>query len=149
MTLSEVVDETGIDATRLVVAEDLAKVLILTTFDRDDYLFDALRAGASGFLLKRTPPEDLLDGIRTIADLLRWVHFGLVTAEELGITSQNVAQAANDNAKNIDIANVRVVESGFGPGWRLPPSPIGLPSSWGSCRPFQGTREEGHEEILC
>ncbi len=42
-----------------------------------------------------------------------------------------------------------MVESGFGPGWRLPPSPIGLPSSWGSCRPFQGTREEGHEEILC
>ena len=42
-----------------------------------------------------------------------------------------------------------MVESGFGPGWRLPPSPIGLPSSWGSCRPFQGTREEGHKEILC
>ena len=40
-------------------------------------------------------------------------------------------------------------KSGFGPGWRLPPSPIGLPSSWGSCRPFQGTREEGHKEILC
>ena len=41
----------GIEATRAIVAEDLAKVLILTTFDRDDYVFDGLQAGASGFLL--------------------------------------------------------------------------------------------------
>ncbi len=54
----------GIEATRQVVAEDLGRVVILTTFDRDDYLFDALRAGAGGFLLKNAGPEHLLEAIR-------------------------------------------------------------------------------------
>ncbi|MDZ5662839.1 response regulator transcription factor [Nocardioides sp. S-58] len=54
----------GIEATRLLVAEDLGRVVIVTTFDRDDYLFDALRAGASGFLLKNAGPEQLLDAVR-------------------------------------------------------------------------------------
>lgn len=58
----------GIEATRAVVAEDLARVLILTTFDRDDYLFDALAAGASGFLLKNAGPEQLVEAIRAVAD---------------------------------------------------------------------------------
>ena len=56
----------GIEATALIVGEDLAKVLILTTFDRDDYLFDALRAGASGFLLKNSDPDDLVDAVRAV-----------------------------------------------------------------------------------
>ncbi|WP_314036080.1 response regulator transcription factor [Dietzia sp. CH92] len=56
----------GIAATEVITGEHLAKVLILTTFDRDDYLFDALRAGASGFLLKNSDPEDLVDGIRAV-----------------------------------------------------------------------------------
>ncbi|WP_253918950.1 response regulator [Dietzia psychralcaliphila] len=56
----------GIEATRLITGEGLAKVLILTTFDRDDYLFDALRAGASGFLLKNSDPDDLVDGVRAV-----------------------------------------------------------------------------------
>ena len=43
------------------------RVLVLTTFEIDDYVYEAVRAGASGFLLKRTPPEDLLDGIRIVA----------------------------------------------------------------------------------
>jgi len=58
----------GIAATQRVVEEDLAKVIILTTFDREDYLFDALAAGASGFLLKNADPEDLVDAIRAVAD---------------------------------------------------------------------------------
>lgn len=57
----------GIEATRHVVAEDLAKVVILTTFDRDDYLFSALRAGASGFLLKNAGPEQMLEAVRAVA----------------------------------------------------------------------------------
>ncbi|HRA46397.1 MAG TPA: response regulator transcription factor [Phycicoccus sp.] len=57
----------GIEATRAIVAEDLAKVLILTTFDRDDYLFDGLEAGASGFLLKNAGPEQLVEAIRAVA----------------------------------------------------------------------------------
>ncbi|PKH43434.1 DNA-binding response regulator, NarL/FixJ family, contains REC and HTH domains [Nocardioides alpinus] len=54
----------GIEATRHLVAEDLGHVVIVTTFDRDDYLFDALEAGASGFLLKNAGPEQLLDAVR-------------------------------------------------------------------------------------
>jgi DNA-binding NarL/FixJ family response regulator len=58
----------GIEATRQVTAApDPPKVLILTTFELDEYVFNALRAGASGFLLKRSPPEQLIDGIRTVA----------------------------------------------------------------------------------
>jgi DNA-binding NarL/FixJ family response regulator len=62
-------DLDGIAATRqLVGAVPEAKVLILTTFEQDDYVFGALRAGASGFLLKRTRPEDLIAAVHTIAD---------------------------------------------------------------------------------
>ncbi len=57
----------GIAATAQIVAEHLGKVVILTTFDRDDYLFDALRAGASGFLLKNADPEHLVEAVRAVA----------------------------------------------------------------------------------
>lgn len=62
----------GITATRKLCkaddsVPDCPKVIILTTFDLDDYIYDALRAGASGFLLKDTPPEDLADAIRVVA----------------------------------------------------------------------------------
>jgi DNA-binding NarL/FixJ family response regulator len=58
----------GIEATRQITAgPDPPKVLILTTFELDEYVFSALRAGASGFLLKRNPPEQLIEGIRTVA----------------------------------------------------------------------------------
>jgi DNA-binding NarL/FixJ family response regulator len=58
----------GIEATRLIVEEGLrSRVLILTTFDLDEYAHAALRAGASGFLLKDALPNDLLSGIRAVA----------------------------------------------------------------------------------
>jgi DNA-binding NarL/FixJ family response regulator len=58
----------GLEATRrIVAANDPPRVLILTTFDHDEYVFDALVAGASGFLLKDVAPEQLLAGIRVIA----------------------------------------------------------------------------------
>ncbi|MFE6050697.1 response regulator [Kitasatospora sp. NPDC056446] len=57
----------GLAATRQVTAEGGVRVLILTTFDLDEYIYGALRAGASGFLLKSTPPEDLLAAIRVVA----------------------------------------------------------------------------------
>ena len=57
----------GIRATRLITESGTARVLVLTTFDVDEYVYAALRAGASGFLLKDTPPADLLAAIRTIA----------------------------------------------------------------------------------
>jgi DNA-binding NarL/FixJ family response regulator len=58
----------GIGATREITEmPDPPRVLILTTFELDEYVFNAIQAGASGFLLKRTPPEQLVEGIRTIA----------------------------------------------------------------------------------
>ncbi|HEY1639460.1 MAG TPA: response regulator transcription factor [Streptosporangiaceae bacterium] len=60
----------GIEATRAITSDPdtaQARVLILTTFDLDDYVYRALRAGASGFLLKDTAPEDMLAAIRTLA----------------------------------------------------------------------------------
>ena len=60
----------GIEATRQITADPqtaAVRVLILTTFDLDEYVFAALRAGASGFLLKDTPPADLLAAIRVVA----------------------------------------------------------------------------------
>jgi DNA-binding NarL/FixJ family response regulator len=62
-------DVDGIEATRRLLGEDgaEAKIVMLTTFDMDEYVYDALRAGASGFLLKDVPPEQLVDGIRAVA----------------------------------------------------------------------------------
>jgi DNA-binding NarL/FixJ family response regulator len=58
----------GIEATREITSvPDPPRVIILTTFELDEYVFNALQAGASGFLLKRTPPEQLIDGIRVVA----------------------------------------------------------------------------------
>jgi DNA-binding NarL/FixJ family response regulator len=57
----------GIQATREITAAGLADVLILTTFDLDDYLFGALRAGAAGFLLKSVEPSALVDAVRRVA----------------------------------------------------------------------------------
>ena len=57
----------GLEATRRITAVTDVKVLILTTFDLDDYVYEALRSGASGFLLKDTPPLELLAAIRVIA----------------------------------------------------------------------------------
>jgi DNA-binding NarL/FixJ family response regulator len=60
----------GIEATRIIKNSDKlsdVKVLILTTFDLDTYVFDALRAGASGFLLKDTEPRDLIDAVKVVA----------------------------------------------------------------------------------
>jgi DNA-binding NarL/FixJ family response regulator len=60
-------DVDGIEATRRIVAADAGKVVILTTFDLDEYVYAALRAGASGFLLKDTRPDDLVTAVRVVA----------------------------------------------------------------------------------
>ena len=78
----------GIEATRQIVAEGLAKVIILTTFDRDDYLFSALEAGASGFLLKNTDPDVLADGVRAVG-----LGHALLAPE---VTKRVIAQLTRD-----------------------------------------------------
>ncbi|MEU8116534.1 response regulator transcription factor [Micromonospora sp. NPDC048947] len=57
----------GLAATGEIVANSDARVIILTTFDLDDYVYDALRAGASGFLVKDTEPAELIHGVRVVA----------------------------------------------------------------------------------
>jgi DNA-binding NarL/FixJ family response regulator len=57
----------GVEATRRLAALGQTRVLILTTFDLDEYLFEAVRAGASGFLLKDVPPDDLVGAVRAVA----------------------------------------------------------------------------------
>jgi RNA polymerase sigma factor (sigma-70 family) len=60
----------GLEATRQIVAlghEETLRILILTTFEQDEYVYEALRAGASGFLLKRTPAADLVAAVRVVA----------------------------------------------------------------------------------
>ena len=62
-------DLDGISATREVLATSAdVKVVVLTTFEQDDYIFEAISAGASGFLLKRTQPEELIAAIHTVAE---------------------------------------------------------------------------------
>jgi DNA-binding NarL/FixJ family response regulator len=61
----------GLEATRRIVAEQskvTTRVLILTTFERDEYIFESLRSGASGFILKNAPSEDLINAIRVVAE---------------------------------------------------------------------------------
>jgi DNA-binding NarL/FixJ family response regulator len=58
----------GLEATRRIVeAEDAPKVLVLTTFEVDEYVFEAMRSGASGFVLKRVPPPELIEAVRIVA----------------------------------------------------------------------------------
>lgn len=57
----------GLKATAQIVSRELARVLVLTTFDLDEYVYEALHAGASGFLLKNAPIADLLHGVRVVA----------------------------------------------------------------------------------
>jgi DNA-binding NarL/FixJ family response regulator len=57
----------GIGATREITGRGTARVLVLTTYDLDEYVYDALQAGASGFLLKDSPPEQVADAIRAVA----------------------------------------------------------------------------------
>ena len=58
----------GVEATRRITAAGATRVVILTTFDLDEYVYDALRAGASGFLLKDAPPEQMIAGVHAAAN---------------------------------------------------------------------------------
>lgn len=92
----------GIRATRLLLdgLDPAPRVLVVTTFENDDYVYDALRAGASGFLLKRTPPEDIVQAIRTVVgsesllfpEAIRALALAHVREQELQPTGLDHAQ---------------------------------------------------------
>ena len=63
----EILQLPSADLAALIEAELDTRVVILTTFERDEYIFEALRLGAAGFLLKNAPPEDLIDAVRIVA----------------------------------------------------------------------------------
>ena len=91
----------GIEATKRLRSEQIsAHIIVLTTFERDDYLFGALAAGASGFLLKNSPPEELLRAIRTVAsgDALLDPAVTRRVIERIGtrLTSSDGASAIDD-----------------------------------------------------
>jgi DNA-binding NarL/FixJ family response regulator len=114
----------GISATRLLVSQAAPPaVLILTTFDADDLVLAALRAGASGFLLKSSPPEDIVRAIATVASGDSWLSpgiakqlIGLVAAgpptddaaieklDQLSPREREVADAVGQGISNQEIA---------------------------------------------
>ncbi len=93
----------GVSATRQVVSEGLADVLVLTTFDLDEYVFGALRAGASGFLLKDTEARGLLEAIRTVAR-----GEGLIAP---AVTRRLIAEFAGATTAPPDTADLAVLDS--------------------------------------
>ena len=97
----------GIEATRRITSEidvdgrdDGPRVIILTTFELDEYVYEAVRAGASGFLLKRTEPEDLLDGIRVVAN-----GDGLVAPSVTRRLMMEFSRATDSGANPADVRN--------------------------------------------
>ncbi|MGW4286770.1 response regulator [Streptomyces sp. NPDC004673] len=84
----------GVSATRRIVAEGLADVLVLTTFDLDEYVFGALRAGAAGFLLKDAEAGELLAAVRTVAR-----GEGVVAP---AVTRRLIAEFAGQSARTAD-----------------------------------------------
>ncbi|WP_423462701.1 response regulator [Promicromonospora sp. MS192] len=117
----------GIEATRRIVAEDLAKVLVLTTFDHDEYVFDGLAAGASGFLLKNSDAEHLVDAVRTVA-----AGHALLAPQ---ITRRVIEQMVAGERQPADGSAVPGGSPGGGPGGSPGGGPVGTAYAGGPARP--------------
>ena len=109
----------GIEATRLIAGggDGVPRVLMLTTFDLDEYVYDALRAGASGFLLKDVPAEQLVEGIRVIAQgdalLAPSVTKRLIHEFSRGGASQRSAPAALEELTPRELEVFKLIARGM------------------------------------
>jgi DNA-binding NarL/FixJ family response regulator len=104
-------DLDGIAATReLTNSKTAAKVLILTTFEQDDYIFGALHAGASGFLLKRTRPEELIAAVHTIAAGESLLSPSVTRRVIEGLTRRPVASPTSDCLEELTPREREVLE---------------------------------------
>lgn len=97
-------DLNGIDATREIVSEGIAtRIVVLTTFDNDEYVIGSIAAGASGFLLKDTRPEDLIDAVRTVGESAAVISpkatARLLRQVREGLPNEGAAGAVADEAK--------------------------------------------------
>ncbi|MGX1672732.1 response regulator [Streptomyces sp. NPDC055400] len=111
----------GIEATRRIVATgDRSRVLVMTTFDLDEYVYAALRAGASGFLLKDARPDELLAGIRAVA-VGDAVIAPALTRRLLYEFAQLVPSGANGSAEDAKLSSLtdreREILVAIGKGW--------------------------------
>lgn len=108
----------GIEATRRIVADPMlaTQVLVLTTFDQDDYVYEALRAGAGGFLLKSAPPARLVEAVRVVAAgeaLLAPSVTRRLIEQHVSRTSQGAdAQRVRDRLTGREIEVVGLIASG-------------------------------------
>jgi DNA-binding NarL/FixJ family response regulator len=110
----------GIEATRLIAnggGDGAPRVLMLTTFDLDEYVYDALRAGASGFLLKDVPAEQLVDGIRVVAEgdalLAPSVTKRLIQEFSRGAVAQQSAPAALEDLTPRELEVFKLIARGM------------------------------------
>ncbi|WP_084074061.1 response regulator transcription factor [Demequina sp. NBRC 110052] len=108
----------GLEATRLIVqAGSATKVLVLTTFEVDEYVFEAMRAGAAGFVLKRVPPTELIEAVRIVASgesllfpastravIERFAGPGQLDMPELTEREQDVLRELARGRSNLEIA---------------------------------------------
>lgn len=111
----------GIEATRRIVASgDRSRVLVLTTFDLDEYVYAALRAGASGFLLKDARPEELLAGIRAVA-VGDAVIAPALTRRLLDEFAQHIPRRTGDSTQDPRLSSLtdreREILVAIGKGW--------------------------------
>src|SRR5258706_6044775 len=105
----------GIEATRRIAADGASRILILTTFDLDEHVYDALDAGASGFLLKDTPAARLFDAVRIVANgqaMLAPAITSRLIGEFARLRSRPLAAIANQlTARETDV--LRLVAEGL------------------------------------